>query len=134
MKNICQVAYARTYPYILPAYIYHPYYITIITRKAVDAGMIHTVQTFRTGIAALARRCTRWRHPHPQPADPALLADLRDVQHRLKCAQERFDQLTDYDLLEACIYEMESLQAQYRYLLRQIRARGMACPGGAPCP
>ncbi|MBQ9083105.1 MAG: DUF2508 family protein [Clostridia bacterium] len=96
--------------------------------------MIHAVQKVRSGIAVLARLFTRWRRPRPQTTDPALLADLREVQQQLKCAQQRFDQLTDYDLLEACIYEMESLQAQYRYLLRQIRAQGMACPGGTPCP
>ncbi len=95
---------------------------------------MHAVEKIRGSLAALPRLCARWQHPRPQTADPALLADLRDVQQRLKCAQQRFDQLTDYDLLEACIYEMESLQAQYRYLLRKIRAQGASCPGGAPCP
>ena len=35
----------------------------------------------------------------------------------------------DSDLIEACIYEMESLRARYRYLLRQAKAGGI--PAGA---
>ena len=36
---------------------------------------------------------------------------------------------SDSDLIEACIYEMESLRARYRYLLRTAKNRGVKAEG-----
>lgn len=59
--------------------------------------------------------------PHP------LIIAIRDVCERLDAAQSRFEQESDADLVEAAIYEMQSLRAQYRYLLKTARAQGVAC-------
>ena len=34
---------------------------------------------------------------------------------------------TDPDLIEGCIYELGSLRAQYRYLLREARQQQIVC-------
>ena len=60
------------------------------------------------------------------PPDPIIIA-IRDVCARIDAVQSRFDMETDNDLIEGCIYELESLRAQYRYLLRRARKDGVAC-------
>lgn len=51
---------------------------------------------------------------------------IREVCRQLENVQSRFEMENDPDLIEACIYEMESLRARYRYLLRQAKAQGYA--------
>ncbi len=48
---------------------------------------------------------------------------IQDVCTQLDQVQGRFEMETDSDLIESYIYQMESLRARYRYLLRQ--AKGM---------
>ena len=54
-----------------------------------------------------------------------LLEDIRDICIQLENANTRFKMERDSDLIEATIYEMESLRARYRYLLRMARAQGL---------
>lgn len=53
-----------------------------------------------------------------------LLTAIRDTCRRMDNAKLRFEMESDSDLIEACIYEMESLRARYRYLLRMAGCRG----------
>ena len=59
--------------------------------------------------------------PHP------IIEAIRRVCAHMDAAQSRFEQETDPDLIEGCIFELESLRAQYRYLLRTARAQGITC-------
>ena len=58
-----------------------------------------------------------------------LLTAIRDTCRRMDNAKLRFEMESDSDLIEACIYEMESLRARYRYLLRMARMQGITAPG-----
>lgn len=49
---------------------------------------------------------------------------IREVCARLDMVNRRFEMESDSDLIEACIYEMESLRARYRYLLRTRQKSG----------
>ena len=60
------------------------------------------------------------------PPDPIILA-VREICARMDAVQNRFEMETDPDLIEGCIYELESLRAQYRYLLRTARKEGITC-------
>lgn len=60
------------------------------------------------------------------PPDPIILA-VREICARMDAVQSRFEMETDPDLIEGCIYELESLRAQYRYLLRTARKEGITC-------
>lgn len=62
------------------------------------------------------------------PPLPELLEDIREVQRQLALSDARFDMQCDRDLIDACIYEQEALRARYRYLLGQVRARGLCAP------
>ena len=61
-----------------------------------------------------------------QPPHPTIEA-IREVCERMKLVENRFSLETDQDLIEGCIYEMQSLRAQYRYLLRMVRDQGISC-------
>lgn len=59
--------------------------------------------------------------PHP------VIVAIREVCAGIDAAQSRFEQEADPDLIEAAIYEMQSLRAKYRYLLRTARSQGICC-------
>ena len=59
--------------------------------------------------------------PHP------IVLAIRQVCADIDAAQSRFQQETDADLIEASIYELQSLRAKYRYFLRVARSEGIAC-------
>ena len=47
--------------------------------------------------------------------------DLKLVSNQMAYNDMWFEMEDDSDLMEACIYQRESLQAQYRYLLRKAK-------------
>ena len=53
------------------------------------------------------------------------LAELNDVICRLKYQYILFDACTDPDLIEECIFSINSLQARYGYLLKQAKDLGL---------
>ena len=54
-----------------------------------------------------------------------LLPAIRDVCTRMHALETQFAMQSDGDLVEACIYEMEALRAQYRFLLKQAKETGV---------
>lgn len=61
-----------------------------------------------------------------QSPHPVVLA-IREVCTQIDRVQDRFGQETDPDLIEGCIYELESLRSQYRYLLKSAKRQGITC-------
>lgn len=61
-----------------------------------------------------------------EPPHPTIEA-IRRVCEQMDCVERRFSMETDPDLIESCIYELEALRAQYRYLLRGAREQGVTC-------
>ena len=59
--------------------------------------------------------------PHP------IIEAIRAVCESIDATQSRFEQETDPDLIESAIYELQSLRAKYRYLLRTARSEGITC-------
>ena len=53
--------------------------------------------------------------PHPN------ISAIREVCALIEQVENRFAFETDPDLIESCVYELQSLQARYRYLLRESR-------------
>lgn len=47
--------------------------------------------------------------------------DLKFVSNQIAYNDMWFEMEDDTDLMEACIYQRESLQARYRYLLRKAK-------------
>jgi hypothetical protein len=67
----------------------------------------------------------------PVERENDILVAIRDVCMKMENVNVRFEMEKDSDLIEACIYEMESLRARYRYLLRVAKQQGLKA-GGHP--
>lgn len=50
-----------------------------------------------------------------------LVKEIEAVKAELRNVQNRFDLCTDFDITDACIYEMEALEARYRYLIKKAK-------------
>lgn len=54
-----------------------------------------------------------------------LLREIDDVKLRLESVHSRFDYVVEEDLVDSCIYEIESLESRYQYLLRQAKQKNL---------
>ncbi len=54
-----------------------------------------------------------------------ILIELAEVKNQLEHAQLLFNLQTDLDLIESCIYQIDSLEAKYNYLLKEARKHGI---------
>ena len=50
-----------------------------------------------------------------------LLEEYYDTLLQLRHLRAAFQQLTDHDLITACVYEMNAMQQRYAYLLQRIK-------------
>lgn len=57
--------------------------------------------------------------------DNSILMEIAKVQDQLVHAQLLFDTQTNLDLIESCIYQIESLEVKYNYLIKEARAKGL---------
>lgn len=55
-----------------------------------------------------------------------LVFELAEVREQLLRARVEFDTLTNLDLIESCIYQIESLEVRYNYLIKQAREAGLS--------
>lgn len=60
-----------------------------------------------------------------------LREELQQTNVALKCAYDKFNYVTEPELIEASIYEISALKARYSYLLRCIRSRNRRPAPGA---
>ena len=56
----------------------------------------------------------------PVSSDPR----LQDTRFALAQAYVRFDNTTEPELVDACIFELNALQSRYNYLLRLVKESG----------
>ncbi len=54
-----------------------------------------------------------------------IIEQMREVCDQITSTQMWFQMEDDQDLIEACIYQMEVLNARYRYLLRKAKAENI---------
>ena len=67
-----------------------------------------------------------------------LLTQLREAKMALDGARQKFEYVTEPDMVVSCIYEMHAEQARYDHLLGKIREKGICaepwsalrCAGG----
>ena len=63
------------------------------------------------------------RKPVPPSELQLLKEELRKVQSDLALAYDRFDQASEPELVESCIYEIKAINARFSYLYRAIQER-----------
>lgn len=66
-----------------------------------------------------------------KPVQDSILLQIRDTSQRLESAYSRFENESNEDLLDSIIYEIQSLKALYRYLLKLAKEKGIECSGVA---
>lgn len=49
------------------------------------------------------------------------LSELSDIRSRLRCAYAAFDNTTDSDMMDACIFEINALKARYNGAVINIK-------------
>lgn len=54
-----------------------------------------------------------------------ILLELEEVKNQLDHAQLLFNSQTNLDLIDACIYQIDSLEAKYNYLIKEARKKGI---------
>ena len=57
-----------------------------------------------------------------------LLEDLRITKLAWETALSNLEHLTDPELIDCCIYEMNAANVRYRFLLEQARNLNLRCP------
>lgn len=68
-----------------------------------------------------------------QQDNESLLAELKEVGRMLTCNDAWFELECDENLIDACIYQREALQARYRYLLSCARRQGISAAPFQKC-
>ncbi|HHV33034.1 DUF2508 family protein [Caproiciproducens sp. LBM24188] len=56
-----------------------------------------------------------------------LLEEIKEVVRLIACNDNWFEQESDENLIDACIYQREELYSRYRYLLKAARQQGVNC-------
>lgn len=56
-----------------------------------------------------------------------LMRQIRDTSQKLEAAYSRFEIESNEDLLDSIIYEIQSLKALYRYLIKRAKTEGLQC-------
>ncbi len=54
-----------------------------------------------------------------------ILLELAEVKDQLEHAQLLFNSQTNLDLIDSCIYQIDSLEAKYNYLIKEARKKGI---------
>lgn len=65
------------------------------------------------------------REEQEKESGRALLEELEEVKRQLACNGRWFEMECRGELIDACIYQREELQARYRHLLLAARRRGL---------
>jgi len=62
-----------------------------------------------------------------KPDDKAAMKnDIAFIKKQLEIAKNRFENESDSDLVDSCIFEINALQAKYRYLLKLAKQKDKA--------
>lgn len=80
---------------------------------------VHYVQA----IAGRENNMGKRRTESHQSAQTQLQQELYRTGEALKEAYEKFNYVSEPELVEACVYEISALKARYNYLLRCIKER-----------
>ena len=62
-----------------------------------------------------------------------LLQEIEEVKLMLKQANVEFNSQTNSDLIESCIYNLESLETKYNYLIKEARKQKIRCDAKVIC-
>lgn len=53
--------------------------------------------------------------------EESILSQMRELREQIRLARLQFDQAIEPEIIEACVFEINALQARYAYFLRLAR-------------
>ena len=62
-----------------------------------------------------------------RPKESPLLDEIKDTVRQINATHNWFNTESNADLIDACVYQIESLEHKYRYLLRLAKESGLSC-------
>lgn len=66
--------------------------------------------------------------PASDPLLQELKSELHDARQELCLAYDQLDQVSDSDLIDACIYRINAARCRCNYLIRAVKAQEAAAP------
>ena len=57
-----------------------------------------------------------------------ILKDIKIAQNEVKVAENFFQNVTDLELIDVAIYELEAKKSKYQYLIRMAKDKGVRRP------
>ncbi len=64
--------------------------------------------------------------PYMTYEEKYLLSELEQTKNALAAAYSNFEYVTDPDLIDSCIYQVNSAQKRYKFLLERAREANIA--------
>jgi len=61
------------------------------------------------------------------PDTDPIIAEISEVLTQINCVRSRFEHITDYDMIDSCIYEEQALLSRYSHLLSLAKDKGLYC-------
>lgn len=104
--------------YIFPLSDYT--FIRRTIQKGADTAVTRSLQQCTNCMKFLFRNSTRPQFAEkPKTLRECILEDLEKTKYELETAYSGFDNVTDPDLIDCYIYEVNAVMKRYRYLLSQ---------------
>ena len=91
-------------------------------------GIVHSFQSCKEKLWELKDKVKgKMKKPQEgyQPANE-LFMEIEMVCRQIEQVEACFQMTSDEDLLDSCIYQMESLHARYRYLMKKAKDAGFS--------
>ena len=70
------------------------------------------------------------KNPHQKKEEQLikeqLIFEIREVCVEMENLEQKFQMVSDSDLIDSCIYQLEALRARYRYLMRLAKETGLS--------
>lgn len=62
----------------------------------------------------------------------SILKKLNEIEENIDCINNAFDYVTEAELIDGCIYELNSLYKKYTYYIKMCKERGIISHGQSP--
>ncbi len=60
--------------------------------------------------------------------DIRLLEELAATKNELDGARQKFQYVTEPEMIASCVYQVNSMEERYNFLLGQVRRKGLSVP------
>lgn len=66
------------------------------------------------------------KHPYFITEEEKLKEELENTKKEIDLVYNQFENATESDLIDSCIYEMKALQTKYKYYLKKVKEKDVS--------